>query len=91
MLWTECPGCVILHILSARQLVSNSNGDIPTKWIFLDFMKNVESPPELLQDNLVINKQIDSFLGKSHSSLPPDDFWVQNESSILGAIFHLIK
>ena len=84
-------GCVWVVRPPARRLVSNSNGDKPTKRIFIRFCKNVEPPPEMLRDHLVINKQVDSISGLISFVITPDDFWVRNESSILGAIFHLIK
>ena len=93
-LWTERPGWGVYTLVHTAcpsvgvQLAMVTN---PLKRIFIRFCKNVESPPELLRDHLVINKQADSVSGLISFVITPDDFWVRNESSILGAIFHLIK
>ena len=61
-LWTERPGWgvyTLVHTVCPSVGVQLAMVTNPLKRIFR-FSKNVESPPELLRDHLVINKQVDS-------------------------------
>ena len=64
----------------------------PLNGFLLGFVKNERGVPTRIASRSPSDKQTGRFhFWTIPFIITPDDFWVRNESSILGAIFHLIK